>query len=593
MAVPFFLAACRSAGHGPAHAHGGESGHATSGTEPASTGESSGTRETGTSEGRFDLPAPATINDGNFATASVCAECHANSDAALAMRTAQGEPVAPYELWQGTMMANAARDPVWWAAVRAEVAATPSRQAEIEAECTRCHAPMAAIRNDLYGGVDGSLAMLLADDDRSQLGLDGVACAACHQIGTGGLGSEASYSGNPELTNVGLVYGPHANPFTMPMQHRTGFTPSHAVHTDTSAVCSGCHTLDTDALTAEGEATGAHYSEQATYLEWRNSEFSTEAPIPGPNARSCQACHMPSFDAEGQPIATRIAHNPMGFDFGMLTERSPYHAHAFVGGNTWVPVLLRDHAAALRPRATGAAFAATVAWARDQLAHATATVSVADVVRDGDLVRISVVVRTSVGHKFPSGYPARRAWLRVLVRAADGTVMFRSGATDATGRILDGDGDVLELEHVGGPFEPHHLEIDDDENVQIYEVIMADGDGAPTHRLLRADHDAKDNRLLPAGWSTAAPDQDRIAPVLGVDDPDFVGGSDRVVYEVAAPAAAGPYTVDVALVYQPLSARHLAELLEYDASEIDALADMLDGLDRAGEIVASTTAPLP
>ena len=122
---------------------------------------------------------------------------------------------------------------------------------------------------------------------------------------------------------------------------------------------------------------------------------------------------------------------------------------------------------------------------------------------------------------------------------------------------------------------------------------MADGDGSPTHRLLRADRDAKDNRLLPAGWSTTAPDQDRIAPVLGVDDADFVGGSDRVIYEVDAPAAAGPYTVEVALVYQPLSARHLAEMLEYDAAEIDALAHMLDGLDRSGEVVASTNAVLP
>ena len=228
-ALLFFLVACRSGGHGPAHADGsGDAGSGSgSGTASSGPGDESGTEETGTGDGHFDLPAPGTVNDGNFATASVCAECHANADGANAMRTAQDEPIAPYDLWQGTMMANAARDPVWWAAVRAEVAATPARQAEIEAECTRCHAPMAAIRNDLYDDVDGSLAMLLADDERAQLGLDGVACAACHQIGTGDLGTEASYSGHPELTTVGLVYGPHTNPFTMPMQHRTGFTPTY------------------------------------------------------------------------------------------------------------------------------------------------------------------------------------------------------------------------------------------------------------------------------------------------------------------------------------------------------------------------------
>jgi hypothetical protein len=599
-AVLLLLAGCRSGAHTSAHAGGGDSGHGpaseSSGRDPTSSeGGSGGDASSGGDhpESHFDLPAPRTINDGNFATSSVCSECHANADTADAMRTAAGDPIAPYDLWQGTMMANAARDPVWWAAVRAEVAATPSRQLEIEAECTRCHAPMAAIRNDLYAGVGMSLAGLVADDDRGQLGLDGVACASCHQIGTGNLGAEASYSGRPELTTVGRMYGPHADPFTMPMEHRAGFTPTLAPHMDESAVCSSCHTLDTDALTADGEPTGAHYSEQATYLEWRNSSYSTEGAAPSAGARSCQSCHMPSLDDNGQPIATRIAHNPMGSDFGQIGARSPYHEHAFVGGNTWAPQLLRDHADELRPRGTTAAFDATIAWARDQLANVTATVAIDGPSRSGERLEIPVVVTNAVGHKFPSGYPARRAWLRVIVRAADDSVVFRSGEVDDDGRLLDGDGQVLASEQLGGAFEPHHVRIDEDDDVQIYEEIMADAAGQATFRLLRADHDAKDNRLLPAGWIANGPDQARIAAVLGRDDPDFVGGADRLRYELDAPAAAGPYTVEVTLLYQPLSARHLAEILAYDADEIDALAGMLAGLDRRGEVVASATAVLP
>lgn len=605
-ALVLLLAGCRSGAHASTHADGHESGASEAGSgDPTGAGEATDADEsadssgggssggTGHPEGHFDLPAPRSVNDGNFATAAVCRECHANADAADAMRTAAGDPIAPYDLWQGTMMANAARDPVWWAAVRAEVAATPSRQVEIEAECTRCHAPMAAIRNDLFGGVGMSLAGLTTDDDRGQFGLDGVACAACHQIGTADLGAEASYSGRPELTTVGRMYGPHADPFTMPMEHRAGYTPTLAPHMDESAVCSSCHTLDTDALTPAGEPTGAHYSEQATYLEWRNSAFSTEGAAPGPDARSCQSCHMPSLDADGQPIATRIAHNPMGFDFGQIGARSPYHEHAFVGGNTWAPQLLRDHADELRPRGSAAAFDATIAWARDQLAHVTATVAIDGPSRSGETVTIPVVVTNAAGHKFPSGYPARRAWLRVVVRAGDDGVVFRSGEVDDDGRLIDGAGAVLPSEQVGGSFEPHHRTIDDAAQVQIYEEIMADGADAPTFRLLRADHDAKDNRLLPAGWSTTGPEQDRIAPVLGQDDPDFVGGADTVRYEVVAPASAGPYTVEVTLLYQPLSARHVAEILAYDAEEIDALAGMLAAIDRRGEVVASASAALP
>ena len=603
------LVACRAGGQGPAHVDGGGDGGDTISGGSSGVGSSSGDAsdaDGGSADGsdssggsghpddaHFDLPAPVTVNDGNFATSSVCAVCHANVDTATAMRTASGDAIAPYELWQGTMMANAARDPVWWAAVRAEVAATPTRQAEIEAECTRCHAPMAAIRNDLHGDVPGSLANLVSGDDRSQLGLDGVSCAACHQIGSAGLGTEASFGGHPELTTVGVIYGPHLDPFAMPMLNHSGFTPSFAAHTDTSALCSSCHTLDTPTLAPDGTATGTHYSEQATYLEWRNSAFDTERASPGPDARSCQGCHMPSFDDDGQPIATRIAHNPMGGDFGAIAARSPYHQHAFVGGNAWVPTLLRDHADELRPRGSAAAFDATAAWARDQLANTTAVVALEGPARSGDTLVLPVRVSSAVGHKFPSGYPARRAWLRVVVRAADDAIVFRSGESDALGRLLDRAGGVLPIEQLGGPFEPHHAEIDDDTQVQIYETVMADQDGAPSFRLLRAHHDAKDNRLLPRGWDPAGPNLDRTAPVLGIDDADFVGGSDRVVYRVPAPIASGPYTVEVTLMYQPLSARHLAELLTNDVAEIAALAGMLAPLDRRGEVVASTATTLP
>ena len=61
------------------------------------------------------------------------------------MRDETGESVAPFDLWRASMMANSARDPIWRAMVSTEVAATPSRKAEIGAKCTRCHAPMASV----------------------------------------------------------------------------------------------------------------------------------------------------------------------------------------------------------------------------------------------------------------------------------------------------------------------------------------------------------------------------------------------------------------------------------------------------------------
>lgn len=595
LAAPMF--GCR--GPGPsAHAEGGDGSGSDAG--PGSSGDAAMAdagahgADLGASEpSRFDLPAPRNVNDGAFATAGVCATCHANADGANAMRTSSGAAVSPYELWQATMMANASRDPIWLAAVRAEVIATPSRAEEIEATCTRCHAPMAGLRNDLWGDQAFSLAGLSVDDDRGQFGLDGVSCASCHQIGTGDLGGESSYSGHPEITTDGRIYGPHASPFTMPMMHHIGFTPTHAPHTDSAAICSACHTLDTPTLAADGSASGVHYSEQATYLEWRASAFSTEADDLAPQAQTCQGCHMPGDDPDGNPIVTAIARNPMGRDFGQIDARSPYHQHAFVGGNTWVPRLLRAHADELRPRAGAAAFTAVEDWTRTQLASTTASVTIAPASREGDRLRFTVTVENLVGHKLPSGYPARRAWLDVAVRTSDGTTVFRSGAVDEAGRILAGDGSVLASELPGGGFEPHRDRIDEDAQVQIYETVMADADGAPTHRLLRADHDLKDNRLLPLGFVEGGPDGTRIDPVLATSDADFVGGSDQVDYDVLAPAAAGPYEIEVSLRYQPLSARHLAELVSIDAPEIAAVAAMLDELERGGERLARATRAVP
>lgn len=586
--------ACRGdRSHGISDPTAGDSGSAEIATGSGSTAADGTAGDGGGSDGgppfddAFDLPALVGVNDGSFATSPVCAECHGNAPGATAMRDESGSLVAPDDLWQGTMMANSARDPFWWAMVKAEAAVTPSRAAEIEAECTHCHAPMASIREDLYGGPFALADLLDGSTDRGQLGLDGVACAACHQIPT------TDVLGPPPLPAVGEIYGPHAAPFTMPMAMHTGFVPTASSHMDESAVCGTCHTLTTEALAPDGAPLGRHVLEQAPYLEWRNSIYTTEGAAPGPEAASCQSCHMPSVSAAGVPISTRIARRPMGDDFPPISERSPFHRHVLVGGNTLVPAMLRDFAQELRPRASAAAFDATIAAARGLLEQSTASVSLAGATRDGDALVLPVEITSAVGHKLPSGIPARRAFVHVEVRDGGGKVVFRSGATDDQGRLVDRDGAVLASEILGGPLEPHRTEIDDDAQVQIYESVLGDADGAPVYRLLRGEGYAKDNRILPAGWSAQGPHAADTAPVLGRSDGDFAGGSDVVRYRVLAPATDGPYTVDVSLRYQPIGARFVHELLAIDAPEVRAFERIWDASDRGPETIASASIELP
>ncbi len=564
-----------STSHGM-HGHHG-SADDTSGSADESTGGGP------VSDAKFDFPSLGTVNDGHFATSRVCAQCHANDDSALAMRDEVGTPIGPDDLWRGTMMANSARDPFWWAMVKAETVATPSRAAEIEAECTHCHAPMAAIREDLYGGPLALDDLLDGSSDRAHLALDGVACAACHQI------PATDVLGPPPLPATGEMFGPHANPFTMPMQMHTGFTPAAAGHVTESAICGTCHTLRTDALAEDGTLTGAHLSEQAPYLEWRNSQYTTET-AGGADPRSCQDCHMPTRSEGGVELSTRIARRPPGGDFPPISDRSPYGRHVLVGGNTWVPAMLRDFADELRPKASTEDFDATIDAARHMLADMTADVSIVDTSRAADTLSFRVRVDSRVGHKFPSGVPARRAWLRLRVTDASGTVVFASGGVDDEGRLVDGRGSPLPIESVGGPVEPHHTVIDDDAQVQIFESVLGDADGDATYRLLRGEAFLKDNRLLPLGWRTDGPHADETAPRLAGTDADFVGGGDTVTYEVLAPAAAGPYDIEATLWYQPIGSRFAAELFALDAPEIRAFERIWDATDRTPELVGTATA---
>jgi hypothetical protein len=577
-------AATDSASGGPATTHDPTDGESSSGD---SGGESSG----GATAPGFDLPALAELNTDLLATSPVCAECHANADGATAMRDAKSRPVAPFDLWRATAMANSARDPFWWAMMSAEVAATPTAQAEIEATCLGCHAPMAKVHTDLNGLPAPARADLLGDSAAGKLGIDGVACALCHQIQPAGLGTDASFTAGFVVEPLRQIYGPHATPFTMPMQSHTGFTPTQADHVTSAALCGSCHTLETETLDPDGTALPGLFPEQATYLEWRNSDFRDEGS-PGSQAAACAACHMPTRDLDGVPISTRLARRPNGTDFPPIAPRDPYGRHVFVGGNTLLPALLRDHAAALRPNADAAAFDAVIAGVRAQLAERTATVELA-VARVGDALNIDVSVHNLAGHKFPSGYPSRRAWLRVRVTDAADALRFRSGEIDAEGRLLDGAGQPLTSELLGGPVQPHHLQIDGEDMAQIYESVMADKDGAPAFRLLRARSFAKDNRLLPAGWSAEHPDAARTSPAGVGADPDFIAAGDTTRYVVAAPAAGGPYTISVELLYQPLAPRFAAELFAIDTPEVRAFESLYDAAEHAAEHVAAATLVAP
>ena len=534
----------------------------------------------------IQLPSLETVETNGFATSKDCVACHSNEEGANAMRDSQGRPVGFYDLWHASMMANSARDPLWRAMVSAEVKKSPGAAAKIQNKCMRCHTPMAYKATRRQGNSRISLDVFTEGTALSQIALDGVSCAACHQIEPDNLGKPSSFTGGFEMTKKKTAFGPYDDVFAEPMKNRNGFTPTKGTHIRDSGLCGSCHTLYTNPIDAQGNSTASgHFPEQTPFLEWRNSQYSTN--MNGPE-ESCQSCHEPTEDRDGNAIETQIARNKFGGDYPLMKvpKRSAYGRHLFVGGNTLIPAILRDNREALNPPASDEAFDALLERVRRQLENRTATIQITRAEKTGGALEVDVGIDVMTGHKFPTGYPARRAWLHVKVTDGNDRVVFQSGRVDMAGRIVDGRGEPLDFETVGGPIEPHHETVEKEDDVQIYQSIMSNASGETTWRLMRASTYQKDNRLLPKGWSSNHPAMDDIEPIGTDGDMNFAGGGDEVTYRIAVPGnAGGPYDVEVELFYQPVSHRFARELFEVDTPAVRDFEFYWSHADRSPETI--------
>jgi hypothetical protein len=505
-----------------------------------------------------------------FTHSENCLACHNN------LQAPSGEDISIGATWRSTMMANSARDPYWQASVRRETLDHPAQSAAIQDECAACHMPMLArIAHASEGeaNVFAELPIARSDpSDQHRLAADGVSCTVCHQISTDKLGTPESFNGQFALTptppdGTRVIFGPYqidAGRKTI-MRSVTGFVQAKGEHIRKSELCASCHTLITTAIGSGGENIGALH-EQMNYQEWQHSDYSREE-------RSCQSCHMPAVSG---PV--RIA-STLG------DTRDGMARHLFVGGNAFMVRLLNRYRTDLGVDASSPELEATARATIHQLQTETATVTASTPQLNDGTLSFDVDVRNLTGHKFPTGYPARRTWLHVTVHDAQGRTVFESGAISATGAIEGNDNDADARR-----FEPHYDTITRSDQVQIYEPILGDRNGVPTTGLLTATQYLKDNRLLPRGF-----DKTTAAAEIGVfgealKDATFTGGGDRVRYAVTVPGP-GPFSVDVELRYQPIGYRWAHNLDGYDAAEPRRFVGYYKDLAAdASVVVAHTTA---
>lgn len=500
-----------------------------------------------------------------FLTPQNCKGCHGFDTMGVGNVDINGNDVNLYDDWETSMMGLSAADPLWRAKVSHEILVNPAHANELQTLCTSCHAPMGHYSAFYKGQPYYTLADLATDT----LGQAGVACNGCHAIGdSSSLG--ALFTGQIPYDTNHVLYGPFFNPVVGPMQLYVGLIPTYSPHVSESNFCSPCHTLISNTVDLTGNPTGGSFVEQATYHEWLNSVYPAQPA-------TCQTCHMPEIE---DPVI-------LANGYTALAGRSPFNLHKFAGGNSFMVKLIKDNKISLGVNADDKNFDSTLAAINEILTKQTLTVQAGVDSIQSDTAYVNVSLLNKAGHKFPSGYPSRRAVLQFVVTKSNGDTLFASGLFDNN----------FEVQNINAPFEQHYNVITDAAQAQIYELTMADVNGDLTTVLERSATALKDNRIPPTGFSTLHYTYDT-CKIVGdaLTDVDFNKngitqgtGKDIVHYNVGLNGYSGIINISASVYYQAVPPGWLSEMSTFTSAEIDTFLTMYNNADKSPVLVGQDT----
>lgn len=486
------------------------------------------------------------------------------------------------------------------------------------------------------------------------LAREGISCAVCHHIapperaeGQPDYNKLDTYlmngtTGVFRMNPANELIGPFADVRQRPMQNAMGITPVHDDYIKDSELCGACHTINlpnvdaaTDkplpgfteeqqailnqaaenAVALQKQEFGSSYREplvkyqhsieQATFLEWQNSQYADAG-----TARSCQDCHMKGdfetldgkikINAITTQIATIQDTNLPAVEHALpnadidIPFRDNYKRHNFVGLNAFMVSMLsqfdEEMGLGAKDPMTYAANGAQLSLdsmalqARDE----TADVKIESLVEENGTIKAVVSVDNKTGHRLPSGVAFRRAFLEVKVTDAAGAQIWCSGCTNGAGVIIGPDNQPLKTEFLDfvpegateALYQPHHDVIDDQTQVQIYEELTQNAKKEFTTSFIHRVYHPKDNRLLP--WGAAEPGTAAFEERFGSSevtaafmhatmphgrakhDAGVKAGKDELTYKITLPEGVDPtgVTVSVALYHQSIPPYYLKQRFE-------------------------------
>jgi FlgD Ig-like domain len=487
----------------------------------------------------FHQPGTQPFGAGSFEASTNCTDCHGGYNTA----------VEPGHNFKGTLMAQAARDPLFFACVAIAEQDAPS-SGDL---CLRCHTPFGWM-SGRSNPTDGTQLTAL---DR-----DGVACGFCHRVvdpvykpGISPVEDQAvlnqlaagdlplTYSNGQFVVDPDIrKRGPYLDAGAF---HPRLYSPLHT----SSDFCGTCHDVSNPVFNRTGsddytpgpldaQATSFASTDlmplERTYSEWKHSAYPSGVYQPefaGNKASgivsTCQDCHMRDVSGQGcnDPGAPVRADLPL---------------HDMTGGNAWIPSII----ASLYPGETDAAALNAGAQRAVSMLQKAAGLGVTYAV-EADSFRALVTVTNRTGHKLPTGYPeGRRMWLHVVARDELGQKIYESGAYDAATGVLS--------------MAPEPV---------VYECKLGVSAGlggavgvpsGPSFHFTLNDTVVKDNRIPPSGFTNASfatfggrP----VDPHHAGQEPLYVDGQNWHVAEYPLPSNA--HSVIVRLLYQTTSKEYV------------------------------------
>ena len=447
-------------------------------------------------------PVPTTLNDfflpgsqpnqsGNLESPDKCDNCHGGYDIT----------VEPAFNWRGSMMSQAARDPLFYACLTIANQDAP-QSGDL---CIRCHTPTGW----LEGRSTPTDASALTSKDR-----EGVQCDNCHkfvkptQLGVNPYPDDSIYTvdtyqaDQDYLATIDSIPAWHADgmyiadsdnakrgPFIDAVaRHRMFYSPFHSGRN----FCGTCHDVSNPVyVNQNGNYVPNTFDQMSpsfnpysmfpierTFSEWKMSEYNSSgvyAPQFGGNkdtVSTCQDCHLRDVTGYGC--------NKSGAPL-----RDDLPLHDMTGGNTFIPGLIEP----LFPGESDPAALDSGVVRATRMLRMAAGMNISAEVRDTNyLINVHVVNETA--HKLPSGYPeGRRIWINVRAYNLSGILIYESCHYDS----LTGD-----LNH--------------DEAAKIYEIKpgisnqvspVVNYPVGPSFHFAVNDTIFKDNRIPPRGFTNA------------------------------------------------------------------------------------------